>query len=402
MITARKLLVGCCLVVAAYIGWRFYVKFFYSTAPIIEVVGVTENNYYSGDISCCVRVRSLGKLSSVKLYLDNYEILPQKTGFGSKHWREFTVATRLLTFGMHKIRIEAIDATRNHNHNALTVQFGVDNLPLQVAFGRSETDFKVQQGKTFHLLVAANKPLKRVVLGLFSHEFVAVPESEYARIYECFVPLDCEEKPGDYGFTVTVEDFVGNRTILNGQLAVVNGSFKRQILHNINPERFAEERKLGRSEKELKDQLMEIAHKSPQTKLWRGSFYVPLNSNWVTCEFGVKRVSQERGCYTHAAIDMVGPMPRSIVWAPQDGIVVVKDRFEVTGNTIVIDHGCGVISLLCHLDQFADIAVDDKIRRGSPLGYTGKTGYATGDHLHWEMRVHNVSVDPLQWTRIDF
>ena len=179
-------------------------------------------------------------------------------------------------------------------------------------------------------------------------------------------------------------------------------AFKKQTLHHIDPARFEEERKLGRNNKELGDALAVIAAQSPKNKLWQGSFYIPINYTWVACEFGTKRVSQERGCYTHAAIDLVGPMPNAIVWAPQDGVVVIKDRFEINGNTIVIDHGCGVITLLCHLDQFADLAVGDKIRRGSPIGRTGKTGYATGDHLHWEMRVSNTQVDPWQWTKSDF
>ena len=402
MITARSLLFGFCALIATYVGWRFYVKYFYTTPPTIEVTGITENNYYSGNIACQICVHSRGKLSTVKLFLDNDAILTKTVPHGSKYDEEFTLATRSLTTGLHTLKIEATDATRNHNQATFIVPFGADNLPLQVCFARPESDFKVSQGRTFHLIIATNKPLKRVVLNLFSREFVAVPESDNARIYEAFVPLECEEKTGDYPFTVLIEDHVGNYTTLASKLTVVPAQFKRQILHHIDSEKFAEERKLGISDKEFKDQLLEISTKSPKKKLWRGVFYVPLNSNWITCEFGTKRVSQERGCYTHAAVDMVGPAPRSIVWAPQDGIVAIKDRFEVNGNTVVIDHGCGVVSILCHLDQFADIAVGDKIRRGSPLGYTGKTGYATGDHLHWEMRVNNVNVDPLQWTKADF
>ena len=118
-------------------------------------------------------------------------------------------------------------------------------------------------------------------------------------------------------------------------------------------------------------------------------------------EYGVQRITQEKGCYAHKAIDMIA-MPKAVVWAPQNGNVIVKDRFAESGNTVVIDHGLGVFSLLFHLEDFADINVGNKIRRGNPVGRMGKTGYASGYHLHWEMRVNNVHVDPDQWAKNNF
>jgi murein DD-endopeptidase MepM/ murein hydrolase activator NlpD len=121
----------------------------------------------------------------------------------------------------------------------------------------------------------------------------------------------------------------------------------------------------------------------------------------VSCEYGMKRVTQEKGCYMHKAVDLAG-MPRTVVWAPQDGIVVIKNKYKSSGNTVVIDHGLGIFTLLFHLDSFSNVNVGDKIRRGSPVGKMGMTGYATGYHLHWEMRINNIHVDPLQWTKLDF
>ena len=121
----------------------------------------------------------------------------------------------------------------------------------------------------------------------------------------------------------------------------------------------------------------------------------------ITCDYGVKRVTQEKGCYTHKALDLIGA-PRTVVWAPQNGVVVIKKRFAASGKTVVIDHGYGVFSLLFHLEDFADIKEGDKIKRGNPAGTLGMTGYATGYHLHWEMRINNIHVDPMQWAKDDF
>lgn len=118
----------------------------------------------------------------------------------------------------------------------------------------------------------------------------------------------------------------------------------------------------------------------------------------ISTDFGVLRTTQERGKYRHNAVDLLGT-PRAVVWADQDGVIVIKDRFVHSGNTICIDHGCGVISLFFHLDDFANVAVGQKIKKGSPIGTLGKTGYASGYHLHWEVRIHNIQVDPMQWTK---
>ena len=87
---------------------------------------------------------------------------------------------------------------------------------------------------------------------------------------------------------------------------------------------------------------------------------------------------------------------------PQGGTIVLKERFEDAGNTVVIDHGWGVLSLFYHLEDFANITVGQKVAQGNPIGTLGKTGYATGYHLHWEMRVNNIAIDPLQWVKLTF
>lgn len=121
----------------------------------------------------------------------------------------------------------------------------------------------------------------------------------------------------------------------------------------------------------------------------------------ISTEFGTERTTQDRGRYCHAAIDFLAP-PKTVVWAAQDGVVALKDRFGHSGKTVVIDHGCGITTMYFHLDEFAPINVGDTIKKGKPVGTIGKTGYASGYHLHWEMRINNVPIDPMEWTKHDF
>jgi len=99
----------------------------------------------------------------------------------------------------------------------------------------------------------------------------------------------------------------------------------------------------------------------------------------------------------HKAVDLIN-RPHCTVWAAQTGKVIIKDRFYLTGNTIVLDHGLGIFTLYGHLEDFADINVGSIVKKGSPIGKLGMTGYAAGYHLHWELRINNIGVDPIEWT----
>ena len=149
----------------------------------------------------------------------------------------------------------------------------------------------------------------------------------------------------------------------------------------------------------LEKALTQWLKDSPQEKLWHGPFEKPTQVKAVSTPFGEIRTTTARGRYYHKGIDIINN-PRAIVWASNHGKVIIKDRFVLTGNTVVLDHGRGIFTLYYHLEEFADIQVGSFVKKGNPLGKLGMTGYASGYHLHWELRVNNVAVDPLEWTEV--
>jgi murein DD-endopeptidase MepM/ murein hydrolase activator NlpD len=68
----------------------------------------------------------------------------------------------------------------------------------------------------------------------------------------------------------------------------------------------------------------------------------------------------------------------------------------IYGNCVVIDHGLGVQSLYGHLSSF-DVKVGDTVTKGQPIGRSGMTGLAGGDHLHFTMLVGGRMVTPVEW-----
>jgi murein DD-endopeptidase MepM/ murein hydrolase activator NlpD len=78
--------------------------------------------------------------------------------------------------------------------------------------------------------------------------------------------------------------------------------------------------------------------------------------------------------------------------------VALAEELTVRGKVVIIDHGLGVYSSYYHLSEIT-VQVGQNVEPGDPIGKVGSTGLSTGCHLHWEIRVGGVYVDPLQWTQ---
>lgn len=100
----------------------------------------------------------------------------------------------------------------------------------------------------------------------------------------------------------------------------------------------------------------------------------------------------------HRGIDFAGPNGAPIV-APGSGIVAWSGRTERRGNGMILDHGAGVFTGYYHLSEVL-LQAGEVAERGAPIGRMGSTGLATGPHLHWEVVVRGVTVNPTPWIRL--
>lgn len=387
-------------VAAGLIGSRTYHYFFDSTAPSLSFSGVAEDGFYAGDVSCAIAGNDAYKVSDISIWLDGNPLVT-KFKINSRIFEyPFIIPTKTLPNGKHTLKVEVVNGTYSRNKTMQELSFFVDNDRLQAMFVKPESEFKVFQGRTLHIQFQVNKEIKEAYIKLLSSAFPCFQESKHSRIYECFVPISCEESPSEYVFSIDMLDKVGNRLCLESKFQVILFPFKKSQLH-IDTEKVKSEKELGLNDQDLEKELEALLAQSPRQKLWHGIFYPPIEIAAVTTEYGTIRTTQEKGRYVHKAVDIINT-PGSVVWAPQDGKVITKNRYVHSGNTIVLDHGCGIFSLFFHLDNFADIAVGNCVKRGNPVGTLGKTGYASGYHLHWEMRIGNIPVDPLQWIKPNF
>jgi len=121
----------------------------------------------------------------------------------------------------------------------------------------------------------------------------------------------------------------------------------------------------------------------------------------MNAPFGIRRSINQGGFDRfHTGADFATP-PGVNVFAAAGGRIVLADLLNIRGNTVVIDHGWGIFTAYAHLSQRL-VTVGEIVQTGQVIGTAGSTGRSTGPHLHWEVWVNGIPVNPLQWAQVSF
>lgn len=116
---------------------------------------------------------------------------------------------------------------------------------------------------------------------------------------------------------------------------------------------------------------------------------------WITSGFGY-RLNPFTGKNTlHAGLD-IAASPGSPVYAPADGIVIFASYDESYGKLVSIDHGYGVTTRFAHNSQIY-VHVGQRVNKWDVISAVGNTGRSTGPHMHYEVRIHSIAVDPINF-----
>lgn len=124
-----------------------------------------------------------------------------------------------------------------------------------------------------------------------------------------------------------------------------------------------------------------------------GTFAWPVAGR-ISGRFGNQRIYNGKAGAPHSGMDIAAAQGTPVT-APAGGLVTFADAdLYLTGGTVLLDHGHGVSSNFLHLSRI-DVKVGDRIAQGQVIGAVGKTGRASGPHLHWGLNWFTVRLDPL-------
>jgi murein DD-endopeptidase MepM/ murein hydrolase activator NlpD len=147
---------------------------------------------------------------------------------------------------------------------------------------------------------------------------------------------------------------------------------------------------LARAEREI-GVIRELEHRwraAPDTDL---ALALPAEGR-LAGRFGVHRFFNGEPRAPHSGLD-VAVNSGTPVKASAQGTVLATGDYFFNGKTVFVDHGNGLITLYCHLEQI-DVQAGETVGKGQRLGLSGMTGRASGPHLHWSVVLNGVMVDP--------
>ncbi len=153
----------------------------------------------------------------------------------------------------------------------------------------------------------------------------------------------------------------------------------------------------NKTRQENYQKIVQLCQNTEPEKLWEGVFL--RNQGATKASFADDRtykyhseiVSQQ----VHTGLDIAG-INNTQIFAANHGKVIFVGEIGIYGNVVIIDHGYGLHTLYGHLNQ-AEVREGDRVRKGEAIAVSGETGLAFGDHLHFEVRVDGVPVNPIEW-----
>jgi murein DD-endopeptidase MepM/ murein hydrolase activator NlpD len=200
------------------------------------------------------------------------------------------------------------------------------------------------------------------------------------------MPAAVLEKPGAY--PLTMKDAAG-KVLRVEQVTLVDAHYPKQ---NIATTKAMKELTPLPGEMEA---VRALQNTVSDKRFWTEPFLVP-TEQCRNSQFGVTRYHNGKptGAY-HRGLDLRSPMGTPVK-ATAGGVIRISKMYRLHGGTIGIDHGQGVTSLYIHMSKLA-LPEGTQVRQGDVVGYVGATGFATGPHLHWQVSVNGVSVNPAEW-----
>ncbi len=203
-------------------------------------------------------------------------------------------------------------------------------------------------------------------------------------------------EPGAYPLKLTATYPDGHVESYEQMVLIVSGGYPNDPILIVDPKTLDPS-----TTQNEENALLQTISQVSQEKLWQGVFENPsVYEDCFTSRYGNRREYRANdGSATyfgfHSGLDFCGGTGLQID-AAADGVVVFSAPTIVRGNATIIDHGWGVFTGYWHQSE-SYVSVGDHVKAGEVIGLVGATGRVTGAHLHWEVWVNGVQVNPMTW-----
>lgn len=231
----------------------------------------------------------------------------------------------------------------------------------------------------------------RATFGDHSYPFFLSPD-EGPGHYQAIVPVAMDTKPQATQISVKgPSDF-----LISLPFEIISGNYPSEALtvdaKHVNPPKKA----MKKIEADGKATSAVYAKVTPH-RYWTWPFHFPVDKP-PSSPFGSKRTYNGEPRSSHPGMDFRAPM-KTPIHAPAGGVIALAQELYFTGNTVMIDHGYGLITLYAHMTKI-DVKVGQEVKEGDLLGLSGMTGRATGPHLHWGVVINKTKINPLELTLV--
>lgn len=275
---------------------------------------------------------------------------------------------------------------------------GIEPPQLALDLPDFVTEFRVNplifvEGRTGRIQIETDQTT--TISGQFIGQELVVISQNDGTLHNILVGVPMFTEAAIYELSLNLTDATGKVTPITANIQIISGGYGRQTINIENEDLLSEA---------VEDEEISLIVRSTRNfnsvQSWQNSLSLPAAATMNGVFGTIRSYNGSPFNRFHRGVDFAGA-PGTPVLAAANGTVVIADALNIRGNTVVIDHGWGVYTLYAHQNVLM-VSPGDTVISGQPIGTIGSTGRITGPHLHWEVWINGVSVDPLQWVQEQF
>lgn len=252
------------------------------------------------------------------------------------------------------------------------------------------TPLSLTQGRTGEFWLQANAPVS--VTGTFLDQHLQFTVEGDGMVNVALIGVPLNTPPGIYPVSVIVTDGAGGQYPISANVQVNAGNYNEGGTIRVTGDAAVLlNEAVERQEEDLVTGLMS---RYTAGHVFDGAFGLPAAAT-ITSGFGSTRTYTGGVQRVHTGTDF-GAAPGAPVMAAASGQVVMVDNLNIRGLATIIDHGRGVYTGYWHQSE-TYVSPGDYVQQGQVIGAVGSSGRVSGPHLHWELWVNGIPVDPMQW-----